>query len=221
MLVWVASYPRSGNTFVRMLLQSGFGLPSLSWHGSADPGAFGSLDIERLVGHRDTAVPQDALIAWAQAQPDVCMIKTHEPPATNDPAIYVVRDGRSCVVSYHRYLNDIEHLPASLQDVIEGRVFAGSWSEHFAAWQPTRRPNTLLLRYEEITARPEEAVARLGDFLHRQPLGGRIPEFEELRRLNPHFFRAGDDAANIQQLQPYDESFRSRHTEVMTSLGYL
>jgi hypothetical protein len=220
MLVWVASYPRSGNTFVRMLLRSGFGLTSHSWHGSADPGAFGSADVERLVGHRATAVPQDDLIAWAQAQPDLCLIKTHEPPATDDPAIYVVRDGRSCMVSYHRYLNDIEHVSTSMQDVIEGRVFAGSWSEHLAAWQPTRRPHTLLLRYEEITARPEHAVARLGDFLRLAPHDGRIPEFEELRRLNPHFFRAGEDAANIEALQPHDVSFRRRHTEAMTALGY-
>lgn len=67
--------------------------------------------------------------------------------------------------------------------MIEGRVFAGSWSDHFAAWQPTWRPHTLLLRYEKITAHPEEAVAQLGDFLQLRPLAGRIPEFEELRQL--------------------------------------
>lgn len=220
MLVWVASYPRSGNTFVRMLLKSAFGLPSRSWHGNADARSFGSPAVVGLVGHQGHELPQEDLIPWAREQPGLCMIKTHEPPQTDDPAIYVVRDGRSSVVSYHRYLNDIENVESTIPDVIEGRVFAGSWSDHFAAWQPTWRPHTLLLRYEEITARPEHAVEEIGNFLRLAPLGGRVPAFEELRTLNPRFFRAGDDRANIAELAPYEDLFRSRHAQVMELLGY-
>jgi hypothetical protein len=38
MIVWLASYPRSGNTFVRTLLHSAFGLESYSLH--CDEGDF-------------------------------------------------------------------------------------------------------------------------------------------------------------------------------------
>jgi hypothetical protein len=220
MLVWVASYPRSGNTLVRMLLKSAFGLPSRSWHGDADTKSFGSPAVVGLVGHEGYESSQEELISWAHSRPELCMIKTHEPPLTADPAIYVVRDGRSSIVSYQRYLNDIENIPATIPDVIEGRVFAGSWSDHFAAWQPTWRPHTLLLRYEEVTAQPERAVEEIGDFLRLTPVGGRMPEFAELRTLNPRFFRRGDDGANIAELAPYEDLFRNRHAEVMELLGY-
>jgi hypothetical protein len=63
-------------------------------------------------------------------------------------------------------------------------------------------------------------VAEIGDFLRLAPLGGRMPQFDELRTLNPRFFRAGSDEANIAELAPYEDLFRSRHAEVMELLGY-
>lgn len=221
MLVWLASYPRSGNTYVRMLLKAGLDLDSMSLHRDADPRAFGSDAVTALVGHVETTGSRAEIIAAAQADPGrVCIVKTHEAPETGDPAIFVVRDGRSAVISYYHFLNDVERVPTRLADVVEGRVFAGSWSDHYIAWQPAYRPHTLLLRYEEIVRDPAGTIAQLASFLRIPALSSEVPGFASMKLLNPRFFRAGDDADNLAQMSPYEELFRSRHQPVMNVLGY-
>jgi hypothetical protein len=220
-LVWLASYPRSGSTYVRMLLKAGFDLESTSLHGDADARSFGSDAVTALVGHVEATGSRAQAIAAAQADPGrLRIIKTHEGPATNDPAIFVVRDGRSAVVSYYHFLNDVEGIPTRLTDVVEGRVFAGSWSDHYIAWQPAYRPHTLLLRYEEITRDPAGTIAQLASFLRITALGTEAPGFATLKLLNPRFFRAGNDARNLAEMSPYEELFRSHHQPVMNVLGY-
>ena len=60
------------------------------------------------IGHLGSDLQGDDLINWVRRSPETYVIKTHEPPATNDPAIYIVRDGRSVIVSYFHYLNTVE-----------------------------------------------------------------------------------------------------------------
>jgi hypothetical protein len=78
-----------------------------------------------------------------------------------------------------------------MRDVIRGRIGFGSWGRHVAQWNPQRRPNTLVLRFEELTADPIAQVERLGSFLGVSPVGRRVPTFEDLHKTAPNFFRSG------------------------------
>jgi hypothetical protein len=67
------------------------------------------------------------------------LIKTHESPPDDNPALYVVRDGRAAAVSLWEYYN--RSIP--LEQIIAGRHRAGTWSDHLLAWQPWKRSQTL------------------------------------------------------------------------------
>ena len=136
------------------------------------------------MGHRDSSLSAEALIEDAQKSPELNIIKTHEHPLTNEPCIFVVRDGRSSIVSYFHFLKEIAGLNLTLEQVINGEVFAESWSDFYHAWQPRIRPNTLLLRYEKIASDPAQAIRSLGSFLRLEPSGDFNLSFSSLRSLN-------------------------------------
>ncbi|WP_072436173.1 MULTISPECIES: sulfotransferase domain-containing protein [Burkholderia] len=220
MLVWLSSYPRSGNTFVRILLSQVFGLGAFSLHGDNDPQSFGSPALTELVGHRTGGSSKDRIISEAQRSAELNIVKTHEHPLTDDPCIFIVRDGRSSVVSYWHFLREIAGIDIALEQVVCGNCFAGSWSDHYVAWQPKLRPHTLLLRYEEIVKDPGRTVAALSDFLRIQPHKNFDLTFEGLKGLNPKFFRSGSDQNNIAELAEHADLFWTHHGHVMGDLLY-
>src|SRR3546814_7459149 len=83
---------------------------------------------------------------------DVCSSDL-EPPTDDAPAIYVVRDGRSSIVSYWHYLQTFGNYQVDLKDVVLGNVPFGSWSEHVERWSPDRRRATLLLQIGRASCR--------------------------------------------------------------------
>ncbi len=172
------------------------------------------------VGHLKSINRGVDLIQEARQSNDIYVVKTHEPPLTDDPAIYIVRDGRSAVVSYFHYLNDIENVPVSLESVIDGKVYAGSWSDHFGEWRPIERPRTLMLRFEEITRDPGAMISRLCDFISVKPRATRLRTFDDLHNLYPKFFRKGDDASNIREINAHLPRFLQAHGPLMQRLGY-
>jgi hypothetical protein len=219
MIIWLASYPRSGNTFLRMLLHESFGLKSYSLAGTKER-AMGGEPVGQLVGDMNVNW-SDELSRSLRADTGRHLVKTHEEPqSATDPCIYVVRDGRSAVVSYHHYLREVDGLDVSLNDVIDGNVYAGSWSDHYLQWQPKTRPNTLFLRYEDITREPDRAVRELAQFFDLSPLRPFSIEFEQLHQMNAAFFRTGENASNIAQLGSAEPRFWEAHGALMSELGY-
>ena len=220
MLIWLASYPRSGNTYLRMVLHKIFGLQTYASKAdervfSTHPGVIGA------VGHKSINV-DERVIQWARASDQLCVIKTHEPPLTDDPAIYIIRDGRSSVVSYFYYCNEIERLSVSLDDVICGNVYAGSWSEHFYSWLPLHRSNTLLIRYEELVSNQASLINRLQDYLGIGAIPHALtPPMAQLHGLFPQFFRSGNDCKNISEIELSLPLFLEKHGLLMRRLGYL
>ena len=52
-------------------------------------------DVASNVGHRSNEKPWPEFLAAAKAAPGLHIIETHHPPQDDEPAIYVVRDGRA------------------------------------------------------------------------------------------------------------------------------
>ena len=125
------------------------------------------------------------------SQAALALIKTHDLPEDNAQAIHVVRDGRATLDSYFHYHKKFAFEQPSLTDIIAGACEFGSWSDHYSAWRPRTRPDTLFLRYEELVTKPQEAIALISGFLHVPPTDGRLPTFEELKARLPAFFRRG------------------------------
>lgn len=222
MIIWLASYPRSGNTLTRILMWRHFGLKSLSLYGDGESADIGA-HLAPVVGFEPHGpLGQQSLAAMAAA-PETFVVKTHEPPppGCDWPAIYVVRDGRSAISSYWHYRNRPGQPGPSLEEVVAGLVQFGSWSEHVAAWLDAPAVRRLVLRYEDL-ARPSWATLKaIGDFLGRHPADAPRPDFAALQALAPDFFRVGDDARNAAELEARCPAlFNALHGAVQARLGY-
>jgi hypothetical protein len=197
MLLWLASYPRSGNTFLRILLRQRYAVRSVCTE-------FDRQGPPPRTIRRSAVLTPDYVSAEDPVVPDVTGVKTHAlPPNSTEPAFYVVRDGRDSLVSYaHFALTQVEGLrldeisPGQVTNkvrelILYPRLNYGTWSQNVEAW--TRRPNTHVLRFEELVARPREVVDRaIGDIgLNLRLVSDAIPSFEELHRASGVFFRRG------------------------------
>lgn len=217
--VWIASYPRSGNTFLRILLQNCFRLPSYSLYRVAgdehvDPSA------EAL--EEAPVLPMD----WRDRLRDSpefapVMIKTHEAPRDTAPAIFIARDGRATIHSYYYYHKKFAFEQPTLTEIIAGACQFGNWSEHYWAWRPKTRPRTLLLNYDDLVSRPLELVPQLARFLDVSPVEASLPRFEELQQRAPAFFRRGRNSDYREEWTPLHLAlFNQLHGPAMQDLGF-
>ena len=219
MLIWLASYPRSGNTFLRVFLKHMFGLNTWSLYN--DPNDIAAdVATSDVVGH--APLPGDFDIEKVRTDDALHIIKTHGYPLNDeDRAIYIVRDGRESVVSYFKYEKTYRNPQTTLWDVIYGNVPFGSWSRHLEMWDPARRRNTLLLRFEEFVGAPNDLVGQISDFIGISPTGTATPTFAELNKVNPRFFASGkkDSWKNVFSDEE-QVAFVLRHYSAMARYGY-
>lgn len=176
--VYLASFPRSGNTMLRTVLHHCFGLKSGSMYRHD---LRGNAALEEFVGH----VERDGDGRLAFEPGALPLIKTHDPPKGSEKAIYVVRNGIAACQSLAAWYGG----EFSLEQIIRGRARFGTWSEHVADWAPWERPNTLFLRYEELAADPIALLPRLADFLGREPISRTIPPRERIADVDGRFVR--------------------------------
>lgn len=174
---------------MRVLLNHAFDIETYSIHGDAQ-GVGGDAATANFVGHR--ALPETLSVDEARRSEQLYMIKTHAYPLNEtDKAIYLIRDGRECAVSYWHYLNDYVSGDFSLNDVILGNVPFGRWGDHVNAWKPAQCKNTLLVKFENITNDPVPYISLISNFIDRNFTNTEIPDFSQLHEINPHFFRSG------------------------------
>lgn len=100
MIIWLGSYPRSGNTLFRLVLNYAYNIKSYSV--TNDP-LFDQIGMSGVVGHK----PLPLTLAEMKTAPGPYFVKTHEFPQDDMPAIYIVRDGRDTLVSYAKFLGSL------------------------------------------------------------------------------------------------------------------
>jgi Sulfotransferase domain len=163
--VFVASYPRSGNTWVRFLLAD------LTTGERPD-----FPQVDRLiprVGRHDGA---PRLAAGHR------LIKTHEAyrPAYRR-AIYLVRDVRNVLVSWYGVTrpdpDDLGDFDGFVDDFVTERASPyGCWIDHVRGWlrAPEDGAQVLVCRFEELRAAPQATVERIAAFIGLDPQHGNI-----------------------------------------------
>ncbi len=207
MIIWLASYPRSGNTFFRSVLRHYFDLQSHSIHGDRrDIGS--NQDLGTLVGHADGdrgTLDLDAL----RNDHRIHVVKTHDTPCeymeSTDGVIYVVRDGRDASTSYLKYLHRVAGISAaSLGDVITGRVAFGFWGNHVQRWQRAIFDRVHFFKFEEITADPDGLADRLAEIFGRSRSQEPFPDFNAFKQAAPNFFGSGKSGNYAKQFSETD-----------------
>ena len=222
MITWLASYPRSGNTLVRTILNRCFGFKSYEREELLNEVADDY--ITNTIGHLTRSGAWEEFYAQAAASPEPVFIKTHLPPEDGNPAVYVVRSGRAAITSYFHHFREFS--PGEERNLLElvlGHDHYGDWTRHYRGWDPEVRPKTLVVRFERLLQQPGEEIARIGAFIGFQGCPGEWTNpFERLQCDDPVFFRRGKaewtpDAAWTPEIE---EVFQVRHGALMKELGY-
>jgi hypothetical protein len=224
MLIWLASYPRSGNTFFRALVKHVYGLSSYEVY---DWGERSPSPIKDITG--GTSAP--LTIAEMAASDRLFLVKTHDLPGEDFPAIYLVRDGRDALVSHAHFVleydlrlpREPERVRETLQSLISSEHSFGGWSRNVREWTQRSTP-TVVVRFEDLVARPldelRKAVAGVGLTLPEQRTDD-LPTFGHLNAQVPAFFRRGE-VGSWRDEMPDDlhKLFWAHHGAMMKQLGY-
>jgi hypothetical protein len=226
-IVWIASYPRSGNTFLRLLLHRLYGVTSSTVY-DVD-GVAERLGADLVGYERHTAS-----YAELRESDAVHLIKTHRPfdqtIASADQAICLVRDGRDAMVSWAAQRAEQLHrdVEAELSDLVchPERVGAGCWGSNVLTWFRAPIAAREVVHFHELVADPKEILAQVVESLD---LGfERLPNstdlsFEELHSINPAFFRRGCVGSHREEMPPeLSERFLSvpDNRDALQRLGY-
>ncbi len=238
-IVWLASYPKSGNTWLRVFLYqimriqnghpreddelnkldraSGYEAKLFALFEKELGKPLAAADFDQTMRARP-AVQQEV----ARRLPNIALMKTHNlfgyvddipiiNPQASAGAIYVVRDPRDVAVSLARFMDssideaiDVMNTPTyrTENDRETAAELWGSWSEHVMSWTIRPNPATLVVRYEDMLAKPTETFTSIIAHLRQAPTAAQIEEaialssFGELRQQeDEHTFRENSDRA--------------------------
>ncbi|MCO8269790.1 sulfotransferase domain-containing protein [Actinoplanes sp. TRM 88003] len=204
MLVWVASFPRSGNTFLRIVLHHLYGIRTSTVY-DVDGVA------ERLGGDLIGYTERSGSLAEMRASDEPHFIKTHRQRDADveesDPAICLVRDGRDALVSWARQASEEDpgRYEAELRAKISrvGHIGTGSWGNNVLSWLQPPAPHRIRLRYDDLIRDPVAAVtpiiAVVAPALAQRP-NAVIPSLDDLRQHDDRFFRRGRTGSHQDEL---------------------
>ena len=208
-ITWLASYPRSGNTFVRTILFNCFGIKTASVY-PKDLG--GRTILEEFVGHIEHN--QDKTITFKKGS--IPIIKTHKFNKDNNRAIYVIRDGRAASISlWHFYAKKI-----SKKDIILGNTIFGKWKDHLISWSPLKRKNTLLIKYEDIGNDFESVLNSISTFLDKDIINKKLPKRDTMAFFDGRWVRSKTDWREYMSNKEL-ELFNELNHSVLEEYGYL
>ena len=156
--VFLASYPRSGNTWTRFLLTEIL---------SEESASFDNIN---------QVIPEMGIHARAKVKlPNGGrLIKTHEPYRKEyRRAVYLIRDFRDVVLSQYARERELglyqTEFGEYLEAYLDGRMSGfGAWQDHLPTWLDSplaQSGNLLIIRFEEMRKNPEPSISRIVDFL--------------------------------------------------------
>jgi hypothetical protein len=225
-MIWLASFPRSGNTFFRIVLYEVYGIESSEFR--QDPNNPPEPDYDKYPVVKTHVLPHQLI----PNDPDI-------------PAVYLVRDGRDALVSIaHQKKDLIDPETAFIENLREailapGGSFFGGWSQNVMQWLERA---LIVIRFEDLIVNPIECVERLRSIIDLpEPKAEKLPTFEDLRtkdtalhrRFHPNtsleererwwkkFFRRGKVGAWKDEMpDEFHRLFWKLHGDAMEKLGY-
>lgn len=189
-IVWLASFPKSGNTWMRLFLQSYYtGMPPdinkacLFSHSDQANRIYQSVMHSPLSEATEPEIVFFRGAALAKVvqenQPSTFFLKTHHcnmmlegqyliPPLLTNCAIYLIRDPRDVALSYARHLSKpvdyvIDLMNTNTHVLLRDyniKDFISTWSNHVLSWEQSKF-KVILLRYEDLVNTPIETFTEV------------------------------------------------------------
>jgi hypothetical protein len=224
MLVYVATYPRSGSGVLRSALLRNFGYMTANGYAAvnavqpdADP------DLVGFGGHRMVAEPALQRLdpetrKRLAALPEPLFVKTHERPYDEwfpgEVAIQMVRHPGATMTSFYNLKRQ-----ASPDVRLEKFLRRTDWADYHRAWLAAGLP-VLRLRYEEMYDDPV-LVDHLAAFLKLDPIASRLESSKDAHLRNPERNPGwGVDGWRVQLTPAIEERLWEINGEVAARLGY-
>ncbi len=239
MIIWIASYPKSGNTYVRSFLSSYY----YSKKGKFDFELL--LNIKQFPAVRYSSKKAytflDAAKNWISNQKTffekdkIYFLKTHNSleeyfgnkfttSSETLGAIYIVRDPRNIISSMcNHYSLNLEEAYAKMIDInsslsfktIDGDysnfTFLGRWSNHFHSWKNNINFKTLIIRYEDLRDNASDQFKKIIDFV--EDLKGTKSKIDEEKMINSINSTSFSNLKNKEKLYGFGESAISKDGE--------
>ena len=195
MIIWIASYPKSGNTYIRSFLASYF---------FSEKGIF---DFDLLLklhqfpnmkfSKMKAETMEEASKNWIYNQRQffdkkkLNLVKTHNCllkykgnkfTTKNETlgAIYIVRDPRNLITSFtnhYSYNYDqalkfmLDENSASVEKTVDNDhsnfTFLNSWSNHYKSWKNNLEFETMFIKYEDLENNKIEIFSKIVIFINR------------------------------------------------------
>ncbi|MEO0407441.1 MAG: sulfotransferase domain-containing protein, partial [Cyanobacteria bacterium P01_A01_bin.135] len=233
--VFLASYPRSGNSWMRLLLSSYV-------IGSRD--TIHSFEQSCRVVAEIYESSVEALSRMARPR----LIKTHSAFDPKLPrVIYIARDARDVAVSYYYYHRKFVKKEIPFSDFLRkfnlGQLDEfGIWSDHVNSWLDGggESPDFLVVKYEDLKRDAAEQLENVVKFIWGSVNSERVSQAVEAAELsnlqagekrfdwfpgsddNVRFFRSGNVGDWESHFSEVDlETFVKLHGSALTRLGYV
>jgi len=238
MIIWIASYPKSGNTFLRTFLASYY----YSKKGKFDFDLL--LKIHQFPNMKfsktKSLCEEDASSKWILNQNEffdkdnLNFVKTHNcllpykgnKFTTKDQtigAIYVVRDPRNVITSMtHHYSITYEIalkkmlddnatlLQKSYDGDFSNFTYLSSWSKNYRSWKNSNEFKILFIKYEELELNKEDTFAKVLSFINT--LSNYEKDIDEKKFYNSLNSTSFSNLQNKEKNEGFEESVISRET---------
>ena len=197
-LIWLASYPKSGNTWLRVFLHNYLLQPATPYsinrltevsavenaaaffavHDPRPATAYTTAAVQALrpLVHRDLTQLHDGPVFVKTHNARLAMHGIHLcTPAVTAGAIYIIRDPRDVAVSFaHHTGRSIDEIITFMNAASALRATAAQVFDYLGPWSGhvaswAGSPNLLVLRYEDMLATPAVSFETVINFLGRTP----------------------------------------------------
>jgi hypothetical protein len=223
--VFVVSYPKSGNTWVRFLLANAL-------YPNADVDFHTIHELIPEVGNEDERRSE---------LPSPRLLKSHAPYRSVYPqTIYILRDGRDVYVSFYHYKKPDLPEEMTFEEFLERDHWPTRWAEHVTEWMEAAavRDDILIVRYEDLKENSTRELKRMLSFIDRDEIpecrihcAAEASSFENMRRLEQErgrrfgqveqFVRKGEaKGGNELFSERARDIFKRRDGNVLSDLGY-
>lgn len=167
-IVWLASYPKCGNTWVRFMLYAYLYAP---------PAA--SIDIPRRIPDLHRPLPMDPPAGpFMLAKTHFALSDRHPSLANTARAIHIIRNPRDVALSALNYRRLATGNSRGIDEATYLRSFIaaggdadwlrqgfGTWAAHARSWRETQRFPVLAVRYEDLKADARGVLVMMLEFL--------------------------------------------------------
>lgn len=224
MIVWLASYPRSGNTLLRQVLKACFHLDSCEGLELVPAHLIGPQDLRaKYYGSYLLEGDTEEFYHRARNASELILIKSHQVPRDDAKAIYIVRDGRLALRSFVKFQDTFHPNSSSFESVLLGDHPYGDWATHYRVWCDASRGETLVVRFEELVNADAGTLARLAVFLgFSGPVQPWANPLAVLRECAPAEFGSGDREWRPDPFwsETRLRQFMTLHGPLLAQLGY-